>query len=143
MAQKEILILDASVAVKWFNPEPLRKNALAIRENFRAGEIFLVAPALINYEVANALRYNPKFGIDEVKLALKAMEDLQLEIYQFSSQLADETVQAAFQFGITAYDATYVALALIRRGILYTADGDLVAKVSNDAVKHLSEFPPE
>ncbi|MGI0081486.1 MAG: type II toxin-antitoxin system VapC family toxin, partial [Nitrososphaerales archaeon] len=80
MAQAEILVLDASVAVKWYNPEPLRENAVAIRNGFRAGRISLVAPALIYYEVANALRYNPKFGIEEVKMALESLENLQLEM---------------------------------------------------------------
>ena len=39
MAEEKILVLDASVAVKWFNPEPLRDKALEIRESFVKGEI--------------------------------------------------------------------------------------------------------
>jgi len=68
MAPNKILILDASVAVKWFNPEPLRKESLTIRKMFLEGEVDLEAPSLLYYEVANALRYNPLFGIEDVTL---------------------------------------------------------------------------
>ena len=56
MAEEKILVLDASVAVKWFNPEPLRDKALEIRESFVEGKIQLEAPSLLPYELGNALR---------------------------------------------------------------------------------------
>ncbi|MEM1980534.1 MAG: type II toxin-antitoxin system VapC family toxin, partial [Candidatus Caldarchaeum sp.] len=69
MEEEKILVLDANVAVKWFNVEPLRKEALTIRSKYASGEIDLIAPDLLHYEVANALRYNPRFGIEDVKTA--------------------------------------------------------------------------
>jgi len=140
MAEKEILILDASVAVKWFSPEPLREQASAIRRDFVDGRVELEAPTLLPYEVANALRYNPRFGVEEVKAALKALNDMQLVLHPFEEQLIDAATELAFRFGVTVYDAAYVALAVMRRGVLYTADGEVVARVSSDNVRHLSEY---
>ena len=48
-------------------------------------------------------------------------------------------MELAQRFGITVYDAAYVALAAIRNATLYTADKEVVMKVSSENVKHLSE----
>jgi len=139
MEEETLLILDASVAVKWFTMEPLRDKALIIRDKYVNGELELEAPSLLYYEVANALRYNPRFGIEEVRSAVRALEDLAITIYDFKGELASRAVELAYRFGITVYDAAYVALAAIRNATLYTADKEVVMKVSSENVKHLSE----
>ena len=139
MEKETILILDASVAVKWFTMEPLRDKALIIRNKYVNGELDLEAPSLLYYEVANALRYNPRFGIEEVRSAVRALEDLAITIYDFKGELASRAVELAYRFGITIYDAAYVALAAMRNATLYTADKEVVVKVSSENVKHLSE----
>ena len=139
MEEETLLILDASVAVKWFTMEPLRDKALIIRNKYVNGELDLEAPSLLYYEVANALRYNPRFGIEEVRSAVRALEDLAITVYDFEGELASRAVELAYRFGITVYDAAYVALAAIRNATLYTADKEVVMKVSSENVKHLSE----
>ena len=139
MEEETLLILDASVAVKWFTMEPLRDKALIIRNKYVNGELDLEAPSLLYYEVANALRYNPRFGIEEVRSAVRALEDLAITIYDFKGELASRAAELAYRFGITVYDAAYVALAAIRNATLYTADKEVVVKVSSENVKHLSE----
>jgi len=140
MEEEKILVLDASVAVKWFNVEPLREKALIIRDKYVNGEIELIAPDLLYYEVANALRYNPRFGIEEVKSALKALEDLSIITYDFDGELREKAVELAYRFGITIYDAAYVALAVIRDASLYTANKEVVVKAQLTNVKYLSEI---
>ncbi|MEM1951674.1 MAG: type II toxin-antitoxin system VapC family toxin [Candidatus Nitrosocaldus sp.] len=140
MEEEKALVIDASVVVKWFNIEPLHDKAIAIRDRYIDGAIDLIAPTLIYYEVANALRYNPRFGIEEVRAAVKALEDLSLTTYEFSMDMASKAVEIAYMYGITVYDAAYVSLAALMDTTLYTADKEVVAKVSATYVKHLSEF---
>lgn len=140
MAEEAVLVLDASVAVKWFNPEPLRENALMLRRGFVDGEFEIEAPTLLRYELANALRYNPRFGIDDVRSSIEALDDLQLVFHEFQGDLAAEAIETAYRTGITVYDAAYVALASLRDGTLYTADREVVGKAATDRVLHLSEF---
>lgn len=83
MEEEKVLVLDATVAVKWFTNEPLRDKALLIRDKYVKGLVDLIAPGLLFYEVANALRYNPRFGVEEVKNALKALEKLGISLYDF------------------------------------------------------------
>ena len=139
MEEEKILVLDASVAVKWFNVESLRKEALTIRSKYANGEIDLIAPDLLHYEVANALRYNPRFGIEDVKTALKALQDMSITTYEFKGELLERAVELAYKFGIPLYDAVYVSLAVLQNATLYTADKEVVAKVPLTNVKHLSE----
>lgn len=139
MEEEKILVLDASIAVKWFNIEPFRDKALIIRDRYVNGEIDLIAPDLLFYEVANALRYNPRFGMEEVKSALTALEDLGIITYDFRGELREKAVELAYRFGITIYDASYVALALLQDAVLYTADKEVVMKTMLANVKHISE----
>jgi predicted nucleic acid-binding protein len=140
MAQDKILVIDASVAVKWFNPEKGSDKAILIRKSYVAGDIEIEAPSLLVYEVMNALRYNPSFGIDEVKTCLDALHGIQITLYDFSGDYAEQSLELAYRIGITLYDAAYVALARLRGGVLYTADMELVAKAASGDVRHLSEF---
>nr|BAE03231.1 hypothetical conserved protein [uncultured Candidatus Nitrosocaldus sp.] len=139
MEEEKVLVIDASVVVKWFNIEPLHDKAIAIRDAYIDGVIEIIAPTLIYYEVANALRYNPRFGIEEVNAAVKTLEDLSLTTYEFMD-MASKAVEIAYMYGITVYDAAYVSLAALMGAVLYTADREVTAKVSAEYVKHLSEF---
>ena len=63
MAQKKsgsggtgVLVLDASVVVKWFTKEEDKDLAIEYRDQFLTGEIDIALPDLILYELANVLR---------------------------------------------------------------------------------------
>lgn len=47
MEEGEVFVLDASIAVKWFDVKPLRDKALIIRKRYVDGEIDLIAPTLL------------------------------------------------------------------------------------------------
>ena len=50
-----LLVVDASVALKWVLPEPGRMEAVALLDAFGAGSLHLIAPRLLAEEVASAL----------------------------------------------------------------------------------------
>ena len=47
------LVVDASVAIKWFLPEPLSEEARQILDEYQAGRLSVLAPDLIYAEVGN------------------------------------------------------------------------------------------
>ena len=50
------LVVDASVAIKWFNPaEDLADRANLIRDDYVHGRITLVVPAFWDYEIVNGI----------------------------------------------------------------------------------------
>jgi predicted nucleic acid-binding protein len=114
------LVVDASVAIKWFLPEPHDDHAARLRKP----ETGLDAPDLIFAEVGNALWKRVRRGELTPAVAgriIAALSRMPIETYP-SRQLAGAALQIACTTGITAYDALYVATALLTDSRLVTAD---------------------
>jgi len=62
----QVFVVDASVAVKWYVGEEDRDKALDVREDYLEGKIDLASPALVLYELFNALRYHPALSPADV-----------------------------------------------------------------------------
>ncbi len=122
-----VAVVDASVAVKWFNQEEFSEEALALRDDHVAHRVVLAAPSLLVWEVANALRYSQEFGADDVRDALGDLVDLQIVLHEPDPNWMAGAVDDAFRLGLTLYDASYIALARHLRAILYTADARMGA----------------
>jgi predicted nucleic acid-binding protein len=140
MARTEKVVADASVVVKWYNLEAETEEALELRRDYAARRIELTAPYLLSYEVANALRYNPDFGAEDVRSAVKDLTDMQMTLKLLDEQQVHTAIEVAFKYGITFYDATYFALAKEEDIKFYTADDRLIAKVPDQAIRHIREY---
>ena len=135
------IVVDASVVVKWFVEEKYSKEALMIRESLIEGLVDIVVPPLLYFEVLNALKYSGAFGEDELKKVARILEDYQFTLYELEGVYAEKAVEIAMRKGITIYDASYVALALIEGVDLYTADEKLLTKTQDLKItKHLKNF---
>jgi predicted nucleic acid-binding protein len=116
-------VLDASVVLKWFRAagEARVPAARSLRINFEKGDLAVVAPRLLYLEIVNVAgrRWRwPRKAL--VGLAL-ALEELQFDLREPSL----ETVAQWTARGLTAYDASYVALAE-SQGIPLITDDDFV-----------------
>ena len=78
--EREVLVIDASIAVKWFNKEEYSDVADKLKNRHVRGEVVLVAPVLLLFEVANAWRYNPDFESD-VEDAIRDLMDYTDKIF--------------------------------------------------------------
>ena len=114
----ETAVIDASVAVKWFIEEHGTQKALELRDRYIDGELKLIAPQLFPYEVLNALCYKHLFTIDELKTIGEALEAYSIDLYPLVGKLRDTTIQTAHENNITIYDASYIALAIIKNTTL-------------------------
>jgi len=129
MERREIVI-DASVAVKWFVEEEYSDQAIKLKDLHVKGEIDLVAPSLIYYEVLNALRYSGVFKLEELGLIARLLEDLQIRLYPPRSVVMARAVELSLKYDITVYDASYLSLAEHLNTVVYTADKELLRKIS-------------
>lgn len=85
----------------------------------------LVAPSLLQYEVANVLRRHVRAGLISAERALvahRALVDLRVDHWPYR-RLADRVWQLTGQ--LTSYDAAYCALAELTRSPLLTLDEKL------------------
>ncbi len=139
--EKRKVVVDASVVVKWFVEEEYTREALMLRDAYREGLVDLIAPSLLPYEVLNALKYSGAFGEDELKDIAGILDSLQITLYDIEGDYSAETVKVAMRKGLSIYDASYVALAVIERAMLYTADEKLLRRISDLGVgRHIREY---
>lgn len=116
------MILDASVLISAFFPDEAQPQAQAVLRAHAAGRDRLKAPALIVYEVTNAVWQAERRGritsaqADEILQAASGL-DVELLPYQWG-----ESLPLARKFNRSAYDAAYLALAEARGEKMITAD---------------------
>ena len=141
--EKSVIVVDACVIVKWFVDEEYSRAARLLRDSYVNGLIEIAVPALMPYEVLNALKYSGAYGEDELKEIAEVLEDYQFETYDLSGDLAKRTVEIAMRKGLTIYDASYVALAEKLNTVLYTADEKIIRKIRDEnLVRHISHYSP-
>jgi len=140
LERKKIVVIDASVVVKWFIEEDYFKEARLLRDAYINGLINLAAPSLLHYEVLNALKFSGGFGEEELKEVAGALDDYQITLYDLKGELATKTIELSMRKGITVYDASYVALAYILDTVVYTSDEKLIQRIRDPVhVKHIRE----
>ncbi|MEM3381658.1 MAG: type II toxin-antitoxin system VapC family toxin [Candidatus Bathyarchaeia archaeon] len=140
MERSKKIVIDASVAIKWYNIEQYTEKALAIREDYLRRKIDLVAPYMLLYEVGNALRYNPDFGLDDVKSAIRDLLAMQIGFRMLDEKAGEDAVDLAYKFGLTFYDVNYVVLSRTENCPLYTADDKLLSRIEGESAIHLKNY---
>lgn len=122
------VVVDASVAAKWFIPEAHSDEASRLLE-LEAG---LFAPDLIGPEFSNIIwkkLRRAEITRPEADEIMKAFATLPLEI-QPSAALLPAAFEIAAQLDRSVYDSLYLALAVAEKSILVTADSRLYGVVS-------------
>ena len=122
------VVIDASVAVKWFVPEIHSAAAARLLEP----EIVLCAPDLIGPEFANVLWKKMRRGEitrDEADEIFRAFRALPLEIHP-SAFLLGAAFELAVEFDRSVYDSLYLALAVAEECVLITADAKFQSVVA-------------
>jgi predicted nucleic acid-binding protein len=142
-----ICVVDASVVLKWFLPEPDSVAADILLEKFLNDEVELVAPNLMLVEAANALwkRVVVRKELKASEATLIYRDLLTLPISLIASEtIANEALQIALNHNHSVYDAVYCALAIERRCDFVTADGVLANKLQGvfPFIVHLSAIKP-
>lgn len=131
MERAEDVVLDASVAVKWFTEEEGTELALELRDSYVKGEINLLAPDLLLYEIFNALRYKKGVDVKTLKEWIEDMINMQIDLISPTQHLLEKSLENATKFGITFYDSCYLTLAELSGAQLVTADKEFYEKVKS------------
>jgi len=136
-----VVILDASVVIKWFVPEVHGDAALRVLDS----DDEFIAPDHLFAETANAIRkgvrrreITPEEGRD---LISQIDEEAEIELISCRT-LADDAYGIALMYGLSVYDAMYVALAIQRDTRLITADDRLCSALARfpDIAPHVQSL---
>jgi predicted nucleic acid-binding protein len=125
------LCVDANLVVRLV-ASPNDESVRRLWEGWDSEKRRLVAPTLLYYEVTNALYRYQKHGLmsaSAVRLALKAVLSLPLELYG-EVALHEQALNLAERLSLpAAYDAHYLALAEWLGAEFWTADRRLAQAV--------------
>lgn len=124
-----VLVIDASVAIKWFFPEPHAINAIRLID---AG-YDLIAPDLIFPECGNVLwkKWQRQEVVAEViSEVLKDLNGMNMEIVP-SFNVINEASKIATTWRRSFYDSIYLALAVVNNGRMITGDEKLFNALQN------------
>lgn len=124
------VVVDASTLLKWVLPEAEEEwveQANSLAHAALGGRIRLLVPSLWYYEAGNILaRRIPG-------QAAAALAHLVSLLSPWTRQPTADTLNLALDIvqrhGVTFYDASYHALAIVSGGVLVTADARYVRKV--------------
>lgn len=139
------VVVDTSVAVKWFFDEPYSAQALQLLDTFREGIYRPMAPDLIYPEFANAVwkrvaldRLSPEDGA----IIITTFIALPFEITPSLSILLP-AYRLALEHRRSIYDAFFLALSLQAGADLVTADEPLyqVVHAHLPRVRWLGSWP--
>ena len=108
------LVIDASVVLKWYlTDEEWGQEANIILEQHVAGDMTLLAPTILPYEVLNALLVAERMGRTAENVTEEAFYGfVELEI-NFLDPFVDypSILSLARSFRRSVYDASYISLA--------------------------------
>lgn len=123
-------VLDTSVVIKWFSEqdEDDLEKALAVRDGIFEGTYSIIVPDLLLYELANALRHNPRFNSEDVGIAVQSVIEMGFDIRIAEGGILERSIHTAYKFNITVYDACFLAVAHIENRPLITADDKLAKR---------------
>ena len=125
-----LVVPDASVILKWVLPsgdEPDLGQALALRDSIADGHVRAVVPSLWIYEVGNTLaRRQP----ERAERSLGALSRFDLEDAPQSTRWLECALDLTQRYGVTFYDASYHAHAIVGRGVFVTADERYIGRAS-------------
>ena len=140
------VVVDASVVVKWLVEEDDSDVARALREEWRADNVRMLAPRMLLNETANALLRKERDGkipAGEARLLMRRFREINIEYVEWPD-LYDEGIAIALSLNHPAvYDTLYLAVAEEYGCDLWLADGPFYdrAVAAGRPVRFLGDAP--
>ncbi len=137
------IVVDASVVAKWYVPEKHQERARALRDDYLEGKHDLVAPALMPFEVVNALKYSGHYEGDRLVEASTTLPEYGIDLVPYRK--LGPVAEVAVDLDLTLYDASYIALAQATDSTVFTADGRLLETLEgteySGTAAHVRQYP--
>jgi len=129
------VVLDASVVLKWYLvDEEYGQKALDLLFQYVSGQLEILAPSLLEYEVVNGLFIAQRKGriIDEKLLvAIEGFIDLEIKLENLC-RFHSKIMNYCKVYHRSVYDASYLALAEVEGATLITSDEGLYNAIKKD-----------
>lgn len=137
-----MVVIDTSVAYKWFSAESEEHLALALKlleAHLRNIEAIIV-PDIMVYELANAWATKTKLSFKQIKTFLEDLKEIEIKIEPITIGLISNAVEFSKSHHVSVYDASYAVLAKEKGCDLITADSKFIEMVKLPFVKNLKNY---
>ena len=125
-----MIVVDASVAIKWFvTGEPLVDEAAQVLDEIGRDPALYGVPDLFMDELLAVLCRLPGSQPPKVQEALSLVEALGMARVGNGHDLLALAANFAGQWTLSGYDAVYVALAALSDGVWLTADARAARRI--------------
>ena len=133
-----MIVVDASVAIKWFvTGEPLVDEAAQVLDEIGRDPAPYGVPDLFMNELLAVLCRLPGSQPANVREALSLVEALGMARVGNGHELLALAADFAGQWRLSGYDAVYVALAALSDGVWLTADARAAQRITNSSLVHV------
>ncbi|MBG1270660.1 type II toxin-antitoxin system VapC family toxin [Nostoc sp. WHI] len=125
-------VVDTSVCIKYFIADPLSAKVKQLFGHLANPQTEIFVPDLFYIECANAFWKYVRarmYTLAEVQKDLATLKSFPLRVVSTADLMAD-AVSIGLNYGISAYDASYVALSQQVGATLLTLDGKLVRAIA-------------
>lgn len=120
MSASGVLVLDASVGVKWFREESGEKRALRVLDAALRGESSIVVPTHFVHEVLSAVER--RFETVDMLFAWELIQKARLDIVPLTDEVVREAAVQCDRLRCSFYDALAPAVASLLDATLVSAD---------------------
>jgi predicted nucleic acid-binding protein len=137
------IVVDTSVFIKWMKTrdEEFVEEARRLLVQVEAQAIEVHVPALLLYEVGNILLLKARLSASHLARMIKHLDTLPFKVAPPASPLLTRAARVGRRFGVSFYDASFVALALELDCPFVTADRRLHERArALPQVRHLMEI---
>lgn len=136
-----LLVLDTSVAVKWYLTEELDDQAVRLLEAAESGAVEFSAPSTLQPEFFNALwqrRRRGELSLEEVRRGWEDFASDDPATLYAPEDLMTHAAEIAFESEVIIYDALFLALAEDSGTVMVTADIRLLNVLEDSPYAHLA-----
>lgn len=133
-----MIVLDASVALKWFaDDEPRTREAMEVLDSVGRSPREYIVPDIFMAECLAVLCHMQGGSVERIREALALLESLGIERAGCGHELMQLAAEYAVTWQISGYDAIYLALAALTGAVWLTADGRAARRVGDKRLVRL------
>ncbi len=120
------IVIDASVVLKWFSPEPKAQLALQAYDAIKQGKLIATAPIFLLVEVMNILVHKKHVETDLVRKIIHKISTCGITFEDLVPEHIAELQQIVATHKVSAYDGLYLLSAQNHGCQILTEDQELL-----------------
>jgi predicted nucleic acid-binding protein len=122
------IVLDASIAVKWFSAksEDNVEIALEIQRQKILNKLEIIVPDLFFLEITNTFLTRSKFSIEDILMIEESLHKMNLKVIYPDHTILNSAIRIAHVCDLTIYDSFYIAVAKLCEVPLLTEDNKII-----------------